>query len=76
MLGAVKTEFGKFGDVLARVAADPDRAEHLGRGADTRTNVMNRAAPCRGAADAEANRKLLPGTPTTPTAPTAGGRRG
>ncbi len=43
VLGAVKTEFGKFGDVLAKTKQKLDQAaSEIGK-AETRTRVMNRA---------------------------------
>ncbi|MDF1483831.1 DNA recombination protein RmuC [Ramlibacter sp. H39-3-26] len=43
VLGAVKTEFGKFGDVLGRVRAQTQTVLNTLEQAQTRTNVMNRA---------------------------------
>lgn len=43
VLGAVKTEFGKFGDVLARVRTQTQTVLNTLDAAQTRTNVMNRA---------------------------------
>ncbi len=43
VLGAVKTEFGKFGDVLARVKSQTQTVLNTLDQAQTRTNVMNRA---------------------------------
>lgn len=43
VLGAVKTEFGKFGDVLARVKNQTQTVLNTLDAAQTRTNVMNRA---------------------------------
>ena len=42
VLGAVKTEFGKFGDVLARTRKKLEEATHTIDQAQTRTNVMTR----------------------------------
>ena len=42
VLGAVKTEFGKFGDVLARTKKKLDEASSAIDAAQTRTNVMTR----------------------------------
>jgi DNA recombination protein RmuC len=42
VLGAVKTEFGKFGDVLARTRKKLEEATHTIDAAQTRTNVMTR----------------------------------
>ena len=43
VLGAVKTEFGKFGDVLAKVKTQTQTVLNTLDQAQTRTNVMNRA---------------------------------
>ncbi|MBT0571507.1 DNA recombination protein RmuC [Curvibacter sp. CHRR-16] len=43
VLGAVKTEFGKFGDVLAKVRDQTQTVLNTLDKAQTRTNVMNRA---------------------------------
>ena len=43
VLGAVKTEFGKFGDVLAKVKEQTQTVLNTLDKAQTRTNVMNRA---------------------------------
>jgi DNA recombination protein RmuC len=43
LLGAVKTEFGKFGDVLGKVKKKLDEASKTVEQAETRTRVMNRA---------------------------------
>ena len=42
VLGAVKTEFGKFGDVLAKTKKKLDEASQLDRGRRARTRVMAR----------------------------------
>ncbi|MBL8332082.1 MAG: DNA recombination protein RmuC [Rubrivivax sp.] len=42
VLGAVKTEFGKFGDVLAKTRKKLEEATNTIDQAQTRTNVMNR----------------------------------
>ena len=42
VLGAVKTEFGKFGEVLARTRKKLEEATNTIDAAQTRTNVMNR----------------------------------
>ena len=42
VLGAVKTEFGKFGDVLARTRKKLEEATNTIDQAQTRTNVMTR----------------------------------
>jgi DNA recombination protein RmuC len=43
VLGAVKTEFGKFGDVMAKIRAQTQTVLTTLDQAQTRTNVMNRA---------------------------------
>jgi DNA recombination protein RmuC len=43
VLGAVKTEFGKFGEVLAKVRNQTQTVLNTLDQAQTRTNVMNRA---------------------------------
>jgi DNA recombination protein RmuC len=43
VLGAVKTEFGKFGDVLAKVRSQTQTVLNTLDQAQTRSNVMNRA---------------------------------
>lgn len=42
VLGAVKTEFGKFGDVLARTRSQLETVTRSIEAAETRTRVMNR----------------------------------
>ncbi|MDZ4074804.1 MAG: DNA recombination protein RmuC [Hylemonella sp.] len=43
VLGAVKTEFGKFGDVLAKVKTQTETVLNTLQQAETRSNVMKRA---------------------------------
>jgi DNA recombination protein RmuC len=43
VLGAVKTEFAKFGDVLAKTRKKLDEASNTISMAETRTRVMGRA---------------------------------
>jgi DNA recombination protein RmuC len=43
VLGAVKTEFGKFGDVLTRIRSQTETVLNTLNQAQTRTNVMTRA---------------------------------
>jgi len=43
VLGAVKTEFGKFGDVLAKVKSQTETVLNTLQQAETRSNVMKRA---------------------------------
>ncbi len=62
VLGAVKTEFGKFGDVLARVKTQTQTVLNTLDAAQTRTNVMNRALKkVEALPDAQAQ-QLLPGS--------------
>ncbi|MDO5291083.1 MAG: DNA recombination protein RmuC [Pseudomonadota bacterium] len=61
VLGAVKTEFGKFGDVLAKVRNQTQTVLNTLDQAQTRTNVMNRALKqVEALPDAQAQ-ALLPG---------------
>ena len=61
VLGAVKTEFAKFGDVLARTKKKLDEAANTIEQAQTRTNVMTRKLKSvEGLSDARAQ-ALLPG---------------
>jgi DNA recombination protein RmuC len=61
VLGAVKTEFGKFGDVLARVKNQTQTVLNTLDAAQTRTNVMNRALKAVEALPGEQAQALLPG---------------
>ncbi len=61
VLGAVKNEFGKFGDVLARVKTQTQTVLNTLDQAQTRTNVMNRALKQVEALPDEQSRALLPG---------------
>jgi len=61
VLGAVKTEFGKFGEVLARTKKKLDEASSTIEAAQTRTNVMTRKLKTvEGLSDAR-TQLLLPG---------------
>lgn len=61
VLGAVKTEFAKFGDVLAKTRKKLDEASNTIGQAETRTRVMNRALKqVEAMPDAQAQ-ALLPG---------------
>jgi DNA recombination protein RmuC len=61
VLGAVKSEFGKFGDVLAKVRSQTQTVLNTLDQAQTRTHVMNRALRhVEGLADDQAQ-ALLPG---------------
>ena len=59
VLGAVKTEFGKFGDVLARTKKKLDEASNSIDLAETRTRVMTRKLKSVEALPDEAAQKLL-----------------
>ncbi len=60
VLGAVKTEFGKFGDVLARIRNQTQTVLNTLDQAQTRTNVMNRALKQVQALPADETQALLP----------------
>ncbi|MDQ5926905.1 MAG: recombination protein RmuC, partial [Pseudomonadota bacterium] len=61
VLGAVKTEFGKFGDVLAKTRKKLDEASNTIASVETRTRVMGRALKqVEAMPDAQAQ-ALLPG---------------
>ena len=61
VLGAVKTEFGKFGDVLAKVRNQTQTVLNTLDQAQTRTNVMNRALRQVDALPDDQTQALLPG---------------
>jgi len=61
VLGAVKTEFGKFGDVLARTKKKLDEASSTIDMAQTRTNVMTRKLKSVEALSEPRTQALLPG---------------
>jgi DNA recombination protein RmuC len=63
VLGAVKTEFGKFGDVLAKVRNQTQTVLNTLDQAQTRTNVMNRALRQVDALPEEQSQALLPNVP-------------
>jgi DNA recombination protein RmuC len=60
VLGAVKTEFGKFGEVLARVKDQLQAASHTIERAETRTRAMDRALKSVEALPPEQSLQLLP----------------
>ena len=62
VLGAVKTEFGKFGDVLARTKKKLDEASSAIDAAQTRTNVMTRKLKSVEGLSEVRTLDLLPGT--------------
>ncbi|MDI4633876.1 DNA recombination protein RmuC [Pelomonas sp. V22] len=59
VLGAVKTEFGKFGEVLAKTKKKLDEASSTIELAETRTRQMNRKLKTVEALPDEATQKLL-----------------
>jgi DNA recombination protein RmuC len=61
VLGAVKTEFGKFGEVLARTKKKLDEASSTIDAAQTRTNVMTRKLKSVEALSEPRTQALLPG---------------
>jgi DNA recombination protein RmuC len=63
VLGAVKTEFGKFGEVLARTRKKLEEATHTIDQAQTRTNVMTRRLKSVEALPEARVLQLLPGVP-------------
>jgi len=60
VLGAVKTEFGKFGDVLSRVKEQLQAASNTIEKAETRTRQMDRALKSVEALPTEESIQLLP----------------
>jgi DNA recombination protein RmuC len=60
-LGAVKTEFGKFGEVLAKTKKKLDEASSTIDLAQTRTNVMTRKLKSVEALSDARTQLLLPG---------------
>ncbi len=61
VLGAVKTEFGKFGDVLAKTRKKLEEATNTIDQAQTRTNVMTRRLKAVEALPESRAQQLLPG---------------
>ena len=61
VLGAVKTEFGKFGDVLGRLRTQTQTVLNTLDSAQTRSNVMNRALKKVEALPEDESQALLPG---------------
>jgi DNA recombination protein RmuC len=64
VLGAVKTEFGKFGEVLAKTKKKLDEASNTIDAAQTRTNAMTRKLKSVEALSEPRTRALLPGADT------------
>ncbi len=60
VLGAVKTEFGRFGDVLGKLKAQLQTASNTIDAAETRTRQMSRALRAVEALPAEQAAQLLP----------------
>jgi DNA recombination protein RmuC len=60
VLGAVKTEFGKFGDVMTKIRAQTQTVLTTLDQAQTRTNVMNRALKQVESLPETETQKLLP----------------
>ena len=69
VLGAVKTEFGKFGDVLTRVRKQTQTVLNTLDQAQTRSNVMNRALKNVQALPDAAAQALLPESALPPPIP-------
>jgi DNA recombination protein RmuC len=65
VLGAVKTEFGKFGEVLAKTKKKLEEASHTIEQAQTRTNVMSRRLKAVEALPDARAALLLPGLAAT-----------
>jgi DNA recombination protein RmuC len=63
VLGAVKTEFSKFGDVLAKTRKKLEEATNTIDQAQTRTNVMTRRLKSVEALPEARTLQLLPSTP-------------
>lgn len=61
VLGAVKAEFGKFGEVLAKTKKKLEEASNTIDAAQTRTNVMQRKLKSVEALDEARSQALLPG---------------
>ena len=65
-MGAVKTEFGKFGDVLAKTRRKLEEATSTIDAAQTRTNVMTRKLKSVEALPDARTLALLPPGPADP----------
>jgi DNA recombination protein RmuC len=70
VLGAVKTEFGKFGDVLAKVKAQTQTVLNTLDSAEQRSRVMGRALKQVQALPQDESARLLPADPIEPLDPT------
>jgi len=60
VLGAVKTEFGKFGDVLAKVKTQTQTVLNSLENAEVRSRAMGRALRSVEALPEDASKALLP----------------
>ncbi|MFN9028877.1 MAG: DNA recombination protein RmuC [Betaproteobacteria bacterium] len=72
VLGAVKTEFGKFGEVLAKLKDQLQSASNTIEKAETRTRQMDRALKSVEAMPQEQSARLLPSELTEPSAKSTG----
>jgi DNA recombination protein RmuC len=72
VLGAVKTEFGKFGDVLTKTRKKLKEAADTIDDAQTRTNVMTRKLKSVESLSESRTQALLPGAATADEAPVDG----
>jgi DNA recombination protein RmuC len=71
VLGAVKTEFSKFGEVLAKTKKKLDEASNTIDQAQTRTNAMTRKLKSVEALSELRTQALLPGAPADDESPAA-----
>jgi DNA recombination protein RmuC len=71
VLGAVKTEFSKFGEVLAKTKKKLDEASNTIDQAQTRTNAMTRKLKSVEALSELRTQALLPGAPADDELPAA-----
>jgi DNA recombination protein RmuC len=71
VLGAVKTEFGKFGEVLAKTRKKLDEASNTISSVETRTRVMGRALKQVEAMPDSQSEALLPAELDVPESPDA-----
>ena len=69
VLGAVKTEFGKFGDVLSRVKSQTETVLKTLDGAEVRSRAMGRALKQGQALPQDESARLLPADPIEPLEP-------
>jgi DNA recombination protein RmuC len=71
VLGAVKTEFSKFGEVLAKTKKKLDEASNTIDQAQTRTNAMTRKLKSVEALSELRTQAVLPGAPADDELPAA-----